>query len=310
MTNQVTGEQSFALHTIPAGQALPRWGQLWVDELARISDRSGRPARANAADLRSRLVRILACREAAVARTTDGCAFAGVRRVAHPLTGARETSVIRFAATADTAADLLLAELDRRGLLDRCSTEVEAAPDSRHGALARHGFAERVLTVWYDSAGAGPAPIPADVDVHPLRPAETGFVLECLAIALRRGLGGEQAAVDLTAWAKDQYPLGGHGELCLVGTCAGRPVCHGLGYSRPDRYGTGRVLYLVDVFVVPEYQGRGLSRLVTAAMMRRATETGYRVVESDVMLSPGSDGLRVGLRNAGWAEDRVRWSRG
>jgi hypothetical protein len=44
--------------------------------------------------------------------------------------------------------------------------------------------------------------------------------------------------------------------------------------------------------------------------MRVAAREGYQVVESDVLLTSSSDGLRQGLRAAGWSEDRIRWGRG
>jgi GNAT superfamily N-acetyltransferase len=159
------------------------------------------------------------------------------------------------------------------------------------------------------SAATLAAPDPA-LDIHPVRPDEAGFVVECLVTALGRGLAQDEPAVDLAAWARTRYQLHDKATVCLVGSLDGRAVCHGLGYRRADRHGRARVLYLVDVFVVAEYQGRRLSQAMSAAMMGQAREAGYEVIESDVVLAPGSERLRDGLRRAGWTEDRVRWSRG
>ncbi len=306
MTRQTTAERSFTLETPSREGPRPPWERIWLDEL----NRSERRSRPSPAAIRSSLPPDLARREVAVARTPEGWAFAGVRRVVHPLTHLAETSVNRFAATAEAAANLLLDGLDRRGLLSRCSTEVDVLPDHRHGALASHGFAQRVLILRHDTTAVAPAAPAHALDIHPVRPGEAGFVVECLATALARGLGGDQSAVDLAEWARARYPLEDPATMCVVGTWDGRPVCHGLGRGRVDRHGAGPVLYIVDVFVVPGYQGRGLSQMVSTALMGMAAEQGYQVAESDVVLRPGSDGLLERLRRAGWAEDRVRWSRG
>jgi GNAT superfamily N-acetyltransferase len=316
MTEQALSVQPFSLIPVPADGPLPSWMDGWLAELDRVQVRSrGCPPRDPAA-ARSALRAHLARREVAVARTADGWAFCAVRRVVHPLTGLAETSLTRFAATAAEPAALLLDELARRDLLDRCTVETEAAPDGRQRALIEHGFTENVLVLRHPlepAAGpdaAGPGPALAELDLHPVRGEETGFVIECLATALRRGLAGTQPATDLAAWAREHYLLDDGSALCLVGRLDGIPVGHGLGYRRKDRYGIDSVLYLVDVFVVPSCQGRGLSRAISAEIMRVAAREGYQVVESDVLLTSSSDGLRQGLRAAGWSEDRIRWGRG
>jgi hypothetical protein len=309
MTRRAAGAPSFSLTTIGPDESLPSWGQAWLAELGDIQRRAkGRaPAGGSAA---ARLVTHLKGREAAVARSADGRAFCAVRQVVHPLTGLSETSLTRFAATADEAAELLLSELGSRGLLDRCSVEVELPADGRHAALAAKGFTEHVLVVRRELTGVPAREEPeSSLDLHRLRDEEAGFVIDCLATALQRGLSGSPSVVDLAGWAKDHYPLDSS-ALCMVGRLSDQPVCHALGYRRKDRYGIESVLYLVDVFVTPGHQGLGLSRMATAAIMRAAAIEGYQIAESDVMLAGGSDGLRAGLRSAGWTEDRVRWTRG
>lgn len=299
----------FTLQRIPRDGPRPPWEQTWLGELARV-DQHNRPLHpTSVAVIGSCLARELAERDSAVATTGDGWAFAAIRQATHPLTQVVETSVTRFAATAPTAATLLLAELRERELLDHCNVELDAIRDCRHDALAGQGFTEQLVVLRQEPAAAvSVAPDPA-LDIHVVRPTEIEFVVECLVTALRRGLGEDRPSVDLDEWARARYRPADPATLCLVGTWNGRPVCHGLGYRRPDRYGVRSVLYLADVFVIPEFQGRGISRMMSVAVMRAALERGCEVVESDVVLAPGSAKLREVLRDAGWREDRVRWRR-
>jgi hypothetical protein len=301
--SQTTDESFFALGPQPPDRGQER---IWLAELTRTELR-GRPAAA--AFGHARLAADLTDRQVAVARSGDGWAFAAVRRMVHPLTHDGETSVTRFAATSPAAASALLAGLGERELLDRCSTEVDAAPDARQDALAAHGFVEQVLVLRREVATV-PVGGDPELDIHPVRPEEAGFVVDCLATALRRGLGDADPAVDLAGWARTRYRLADPDTICLVGTVDGRPACHGLGYRRADRHGSRSVLYLTDVFVLPEHHSRGFSRTVTAAMACAAAEAGYEVLESDVVLRPDSAALRAGLSRAGWTEDRIRWMRG
>ncbi|WP_433475106.1 N-acetyltransferase family protein [Spirillospora sp. CA-142024] len=293
--------------------APPEWVGTWAAELARTRQRNRGRAPGDPAVVRDRLLTALATRPAAVARTGQGTAYCAVGRADHPLTGRPEVTLSRFVGTASDAVDVLLDGLAGEDALARCTVEVEARRDCRHGGLADHGFTESVLTARHGTGNADRAPAAPghpELRLRRARADDADFVADCLTTALRRGLSGEAPAVDLDAFARERYALTGDGVLCLVGEVDGRRACHGFGHARTDRYGIDRVLYLVDVFVLPEHHGNGLSTATTAALLAAADEAGYGVVESDVVLGPVSDRLRTGLRAAGWTEDRVRWSRG
>jgi hypothetical protein len=253
----------------------------------------------------------IAVRDVALAETAGGWAASAFRASAHPITGRREVTIQWLAASAPDPLDRLLASLDARGLLDSCTVVVEAEPDLRTKALAQYRFAPQVLTVRHQVVISDAEAIPPvdNFRLEPAQPEDYPFVLDCLATALRRGLAPAEQHHDVTGWARSVLPPHRTDSVCLIGFLGDQRVCHGLGYPRADRYSDRTVLYLLDVFVVPEHHDMGLARAATMAVMAEAARQGYATVESDVVLGPESELLRTRLRTAGWAEDRIRWSR-
>ncbi|MFI8946890.1 GNAT family N-acetyltransferase [Streptomyces sp. NPDC053750] len=279
------------------------WARLWLAELERRTDRSPQ----DASLIRDRLARARERTEVLHARARDGSeAFAGMAEHRHPLTGQREIVLSHLAAERPSALRELLAKLPVGG--QAAALETAGVPGDEIAAIMRQAsFEPHVLTLRHRTVPQAPLP-KGPLDIHVARTAELGFVYDCLATALGRGLYDESTVTDLREWARSKFELTGT-SVCLVGTLDGRPVCHGLGVPRPDRYSGGKVLYVVDVFVIPEEHSRGFSRMVSAALLRRAAERGHQVLESDLVIGPNSDKLLDGLRDAGWVADRLRWRR-
>ncbi|MGW7244229.1 GNAT family N-acetyltransferase [Streptomyces sp. NPDC054804] len=278
------------------------WARLWLAELERRNGRS----LPDPSLVRDRLGRALERTEPQHARAEDGSqAFAGRAEHRHPLTGQSEIVLSNLAADGPEALRDLLAALPDGG---SATLETAGTPGKETAAVLREAsFAPHVLTLRHLT---DPDALLAEgpLDIHPVCPAEHDFVYDCLATALGRGLQDESAATDLREWARSRFRLTDP-SFCLVGTLDGRPVCHGLGTPRPDRYTDTKVLYVVDVFVIPEEHARGFSRTVSTTLLRLAAERGHRVLESDLVIGPNSDRLLDGLRRAGWVPDRLRWRR-
>ncbi len=278
------------------------WVRLWLAELER---RNGSPLK-DPSLVRDRLGRALEHTEPLHARAADGSeAFAARAEHRHPLTGLPEIVLSNLASAGAAALHSLLTLLPADGSV---ALETAGTPDEETAAVLREAsFEPHVLTLRHHTDPEAPL-AEGPLDIHPVRPAEHDFVYDCLATALGRGLQDESAATDLREWARARFRLT-HPSCCLVGTLDGRPVCHGLGLPRPDRYSEAKVLYVVDVFVIPEEHSRGFSRTVSAALLRLAAERGHHVLESDLVIGPNSDRLLDGLRGAGWVADRLRWRR-
>lgn len=279
------------------------WARLWLAELER---RNGRPL-PDPSLVRDRLERALKRTEPVHARSDDGSpAFAGRSEHRHPLTGRPETVLSNLAAADPQALRALLALLPDGG---SAALETAGAPAAETaGVLREASFEPHVLTLRHLTDPDAPA-AEGPLDIHSVRPAERDFVYDCLVTALGRGLQDASAATDLQEWARSKFRLADP-SCSLVGTLDGRPVCHGLGVPRRDRYTDAEVLYVVDVFVVPEEHSRGFSRTVSGELLRVAAERGHRVLESDLVVGPNTGRLLEGLRGAGWVPDRLRWHRG
>ncbi|SEG94235.1 hypothetical protein SAMN05216223_12987 [Actinacidiphila yanglinensis] len=278
------------------------WARLW---LAELEGRNGRPL-PDPALVSARLERAFARTEPVHARADDGsAAFAGRSEHRHPLTGRPQTVLGHLAADGPQALRALLGLLPEGG---SAALETAGSPGAEVSEVLREAsFAPHVLTLRHLTDPDLPA-AEGPLDIHPVRPAEHDFVYDCLVTALGRGLQDAPAATDLREWARAKFRLADP-ACCLVGTLDGRPVCHGLGVPRPDRYSDIEVLYVVDVFVIPEEHSRGFSRTVSGELLRVAAGRGHRVLESDLVVGPHTDRLLDGLRGAGWVADRLRWQR-
>jgi hypothetical protein len=291
-----------------------RWAECLVD--ARPGGAPGGPA--VVARMQDVLDRELAGKQVAVlgrvddpADDTRPWAAACVVQAAHPLTGSGGTSLSRLAADRPGALASLLRELRAGGLVEAdVQAESEAGSGFRQQELAADGF----RPVAWAMRRSNPAPArdaaphaPAGVDVHPMRDDEQDFVYACVVTALRRGLGGDDSATDLAAWARRRFPLHGEDATCVVATVDGLPVAHGLAYPRTDPMATGRLAYVADVFVIPGQQRRGYSHVVSQALLHALALKGFDEVESDVAAGPDSELLRRRLADAGWQEWRIRW---
>ena len=237
-------------------------------------------------------------------------AVAGVAQARHPLTGSRVTSLTWLAANRPGALTSLLGTLRADGLLEQAALESEAGGGFRQQELTAGGFHPVAWTMRRSNptpAGDHPPQAAPGVDVHPMRDDEEEFVHQCVVTALRRGLGGDDCAIDLDAWARRRLPLREGDPTCVVATVDGVPVAHGLAYPRTDPIATGRLAYVADVFVIPGQHGHGYSHAVSQALLHALALKGFDEVESDVAAGPGSEQLRRNLTDAGWQEWRIRW---
>jgi len=237
-------------------------------------------------------------------------AVAGLGQARHPLTGSRVTSLTWLAANRPGALTSLLAALRADGLLEQAALETGADGGFRRQELADNGFHPVAWTMRRSTptpAGDRSPQTPPGVDVHPMRDGEVEFVHQCVVTALRRGLGGDDCAIDLDAWARHRLPLREGDATCVVATVDGVPVAHGLAYPRTDPIATGRLAYVADVFVIPGRHGHGYSHAVSQALLRALALKGFDEVESDVAAGTGSEQLRRNLTDAGWQESRIRW---
>lgn len=202
-------------------------------------------------------------------------------------------------------------------LLARVPTDLEVRVEIPAGpaaaglreAVRGGGFHEDVLTV---RRAIGTAPARDDWKLRPAGPEDAEFVFGCLAVAVRRGLFGRAAAVDVDRWVRERWPgPGGAGVECVVAELDGRPVGHAYALVGPDRYHRAPRAHVIDVFVLPEARGRGCSQALTAELGRRLTARGVPDLESEVALGGRSDTstLLAGLLAAGWRVDRAWWLR-
>jgi GNAT superfamily N-acetyltransferase len=189
--------------------------------------------------------------------------------------------------------------------------ELPAGPSTAalRDAVRSSGFREEVLTV---RRAADAAARRGDWSLRAAGPDDANFVVDCLAIAVRRGLFGRAAAVDVGEWVGKRWPAPGSPDVeCVVAELDGRPVGHAYALIGLDRYSPAESAHVIDVFVLPEARGRGCSQALTAELSRRLAARGVPDMESEVALSGGGDttGLLAGLQKAGWRVDRAWWIR-
>ena len=305
-----------ALLRWPEGRT-PGFVQRWAEALVEATPGSAADSPALVARVREMLDRALAGKQVAVfgdladaSCAARPWAVAGVAQARHPLTGSRVTSLTWLAANQPGALTSLLGTLRAGGLLEQAALESEAGGGFRQQELTADGFHPVAWTMRRSNptpAGDRPPQAPPGVDVHPMRDDEQEFVHQCVVTALRRGLGGDDCAIDLDAWARRRLPLREGDATCVVATVDGVPVAHGLAYPRTDPIATARLAYVADVFVIPGQHGHGYSHAVSQALLHALALMGFDQVESDVAAGPGSEQLRRNLTAAGWQEWRIRW---
>jgi len=156
-----------------------------------------------------------------------------------------------------------------------------------------------------------PHPTTTPSQIRAATAADAEFVYECLATAVRNGLGGARTQVDVDDWIRTRYArLLRPGVTCVVAESAGQPVGHAYATAGPDRYGPGLCGYLHDVFVRPAAKGQGCAHALTDALAERLSADDVPILEGEVIMAGGEQtALRDGLRAAGWREDRMRWVR-
>ncbi|TDC79022.1 GNAT family N-acetyltransferase [Streptomyces hainanensis] len=296
------------------------WAAAWLEHRLDDLERQHGAPLPDRALVRHRAVQSLNTRKALRVESPGlGAAYAALSEHRHPLTGRVEILLDHLTATDGEPLEALLASgsAAEPSVLEAAEVVNVVTPASaplQHEVLARAGFQQVLATL---RRRTDEVPEPADrshgdaaLSVGPALAQEHDFVYQCLGRALLAGLDGRPSAVDLAAWARSRYQLDDtSATVPLVGRVDGKPVCHGLGLRRSDRYGGRDVLYIVDVFVLPEHRSRGHSHRMSQGLLAEARHQGFHVAESDLVLSPDAGPLRLRLAAAGWREDRIRWQR-
>jgi len=245
----------------------------------------------------------------------------------HPITLRRDLRVEGLCAgPAGSAAAVALLDTLPDDLDVRVELPLLGTAAALRSVLRQRGFRPEVLLVRRPTAGlrrvpdSRPGKSRGEQPSHPtaapwqIRAAtatDADFVYECLATAVRNGLGGASAQVDIDDWIRTRYArLLRPGVTCVIAESAGRPVGHGYATAGPDRYGPGLCGYLHDVFVQPAAKGLGCAHALTGALGEQLSAGDVPMVEGEVIMAGGDQAaLRGGLRAAGWREDRMRWVR-
>lgn len=245
----------------------------------------------------------------------DGVTVAAARLVdcRHPVTrlADRRLEGLCLAEDAEDPAGAVAELLSRVPADLDVRVELPAGPAAerlRHAAR-QVGFREEILTV---RRSAVAVPDPGGWSPRPAGPQDADFVYDCLAVAVRRGLAGRTAAVDVGEWVRERWPgPAGPDVRCVLAELDGRPVGHAYALIVPDRYLATRTAHVIDVFVLPEARGRSCSQALVAALGRELEAGGVANLESEVVLGGRTDtaGLVAGLLAAGWRVDRAWWLR-
>lgn len=122
----------------------------------------------------------------------------------------------------------------------------------------------------------------AGFTVEPAAPADCGEILRLIrALAEYEKLAGEVVASEdkLSRWLFSERPA----AECLLARSAGRPVGFALFFHNFSTFRGAPGLYLEDLFVEPEYRGRGIGRTLLAHLAQLALERGCERLEWAVL---------------------------
>jgi GNAT superfamily N-acetyltransferase len=233
----------------------------------------------------------------------------------HPVTLRTDLRIEDLAALAGplpsadlTAVTSRLLDALPEGLPVRAELPVRGPAAALAAALGAAGFVPEVLSVRRATADV---PLVDVCPIRPATPADTSFVQDCLARAIRNGLAGEPPAVDLDEWVRRRFADPFHtGATCLIAERQGRSVGHVYATVGPDRYRRIRLASIHDVYVIPEAKRQGVAHALTGALAAQLSRSGVSMMEGEVILrGDPRQVLRAGLAAAGWREDRIRWLR-
>ena len=223
----------------------------------------------------------------------------------HPITLRRDVRVEGLcAAPAGSAAAAALLDRLPDDLAVRVELPLRGTAEALEPALRQRGFEPEVLLVRRPTDGLRH---PSGWQIRAATAGDADFLYDCLAAAVRNGLNGTPAGVDIDAWIRTRFARLLHpGVTCVIAELAGRPVGHGYATTGPDRYGPGLCGFLHDVFVLPDAKGLGCAHALTGALGERLSAAGGSMLEGEVIMAGGDQtALRAGLREAGWREDRI-----
>jgi GNAT superfamily N-acetyltransferase len=150
--------------------------------------------------------------------------------------------------------------------------------------------------------------------VRPAAPEDRSFVLGLLARAVAAGYEEQGVECDLEGArrvAEAEYPLGADGPLSSVVAVRGdRPIGHGTWTLDAEDEVTGEpFVELVDVFVLPDEEGRGVTQAIVAAIERAVAAHGRRLLGHVVAEREGGDArILRGLLASGWEPLYDLWS--
>lgn len=167
------------------------------------------------------------------------------------------------------------------------------------GFRTYHLIVRRAIAAREPLAGAGYAPTRQD---------QRQFALECLAQAVRNGLGGGDLKGAAAYVAKHYRQLHTSGRLSMVATGdEGAPRAHALVELVPAKCRPGREAMLIDIFVPSQWHGQGWSALLWSYVESELAARGLDRAEGTVGWMSTNDPETVvsRLRRDGWWVDRT-----
>lgn len=168
--------------------------------------------------------------------------------------------------------------------------------------------------------------LPLERPVEPVQPAapyairaavpdDAEFVLECLFTANTRSLGDDEqrhfdAAKTRETLRAAYAPLLRAERHVLLLECDGAACGHNLiELDRAHRYTGSAEVELVDTFVLPAHEGRGLSRALSTHGIDACRTMGYRWMTGSVLFEGSSKGDQIleSLKRTGWQAEYWLW---